>query len=101
MNTVHIVVIRNLTTDFSDVISRLFTFRIHVSLITSLADESRKAATQARTAQLVPFPYRNRNHPCMEFHAALVTFIYGKLQGIIARRCTRIARETSVPGFIL
>ena len=38
---------------------------------------------------VVPFSYRDGYHPGMQFHTALMAFVDGKLQGIIARTSAR------------
>ena len=40
-------------------------------------------------AECVPFSYRDGYHPGMQFHTALMAFVDGKLQGIIARTSAR------------
>ena len=37
----------------------------------------------------------------MKLHTALVTFVDGKLQGVVARRLPRESREASIPRFVI
>lgn len=101
MDAIHIISVGNLTADSGKVITGAAVFRIHVSIGTYLSDESRKFLPEALASQRFPFAYRDGNHPGVELHAALVAFIDGKLQGIVARRLSRESREASIPRFVI
>ena len=101
VDAVDVVAVCNLLADVRQIVRRARQFGVHISLVADFHHQRRVALLQLLTTVVGPFPYRYRHHPCMQFHAAAVTFVDGELQGVVARRPSRFATHAAVPRFQL
>ena len=100
VNTVYIIFMGDFPADVCQIITCPTVFRIHVSVGSNLLDEFRHLLSEGFAAECVPFSYRDGYHPRMQFHTALMAFVDGKLQGIIARTSARKTWQASIPRLV-
>ncbi len=85
MDAVYVVSAGYLPADVGEIGAGAAVLGVHVSIGAYLLDESRHALAERLASQGVPFAHGDGDHPGVKFHAPLVAFFDGKLQGIVAR----------------
>ena len=100
MDAVNVVCAGHLGTDISQIVGSLLRFGVHVAVGLDAYDVAWHLLAQLLASQCVPFSYRHSHNPCVQLHATSVAFVYGKLQGVVARTLARVSRQTSVPRFV-
>ena len=101
VDAVDIVAARNLLADVRQIVCRAREFGVHIALVADFLHQRRVALLQLLTTVGGPFADGYCYHPCMQLHAAAVTFVNGELQGVVARRTSRFAAHAAIPRFQL
>ena len=99
MDAVDVVSSGYLAAYLCQIVARAAVFGVHISVGSYLSDELRELAAQVPASQCIPFAHGYGYHPGVEFHASLVAFVDGKLQGVVAWRFAGESGEASVPWF--
>ena len=102
VNAVDVVVACYLFTDGGQIVSRGRFARVKHPIVLSLDAEFGQALLHGFSSQCFCFGKvvtGECHYPGMEFQVALVAFINGKLQGVIARVSVKVSGQAVVPGF--
>ena len=100
MDAVDIVSAGNFGTETGQIIARLRTLRVHITLIAYLLNQVGESLADLFTAIGVPLAHGDGDNPRMTLHTALVALVDAELQRVVARRLSGSACDTDIPWFL-
>ena len=100
MNTVYIVTTGDIGTETGQIIARLRTLGVHITLVAYLLYQVRETLAYLLATIGVPLAHGNGDYPRVALHAALMALVDAELQRIVAGRLPRGSCKTDVPRLI-